>query len=208
MSKSRGTFITAGSYLKLGLNPEWLRYYYREARPHIGRGPQPRRLRGAGEQRSGRQIREHREPHRRLHSQAFRWLAQRFAGRPCLGRRPRRYRTARTGQRARRGAGGTRSQFDERTGPALLAVISSNAAPIGALYEAREYGKALRRIMALADLCNRYVDRLAPWDWPRISDATPPRSTSAARLRSTHSGCSRSTLNRFFPTSRATSSSS
>jgi methionyl-tRNA synthetase len=28
MSKSRGTFITAESYLRLGLTPEWLRYYY------------------------------------------------------------------------------------------------------------------------------------------------------------------------------------
>ena len=28
MSKSRGTFITAQSYLAHGLNPEWLRYYY------------------------------------------------------------------------------------------------------------------------------------------------------------------------------------
>ncbi|GLR13084.1 methionine--tRNA ligase [Chitinimonas prasina] len=28
MSKSRGTFITAKSYLDVGLNPEWLRYYY------------------------------------------------------------------------------------------------------------------------------------------------------------------------------------
>ena len=28
MSKSRGTFITAESYLSTGLNPEWLRYYY------------------------------------------------------------------------------------------------------------------------------------------------------------------------------------
>ncbi|ALQ51220.1 methionine--tRNA ligase [Nitrosomonas ureae] len=28
MSKSRGTFITAESYLRQGLNPEWLRYYY------------------------------------------------------------------------------------------------------------------------------------------------------------------------------------
>lgn len=28
MSKSRGTFITAENYLKLGMNPEWLRYYY------------------------------------------------------------------------------------------------------------------------------------------------------------------------------------
>ena len=28
MSKSRGTFITADSYLTSGMNPEWLRYYY------------------------------------------------------------------------------------------------------------------------------------------------------------------------------------
>jgi len=28
MSKSRGTFITAESFLQTGLNPEWLRYYY------------------------------------------------------------------------------------------------------------------------------------------------------------------------------------
>jgi methionyl-tRNA synthetase len=28
MSKSRGTFITAESYLRQGLDPEWLRYYY------------------------------------------------------------------------------------------------------------------------------------------------------------------------------------
>lgn len=28
MSKSRGTFITAENYMKQGLNPEWLRYYY------------------------------------------------------------------------------------------------------------------------------------------------------------------------------------
>ena len=28
MSKSRGTFITAESYIDQGLNPEWLRYYY------------------------------------------------------------------------------------------------------------------------------------------------------------------------------------
>src|SRR5689334_22867198 len=48
--------------------------------------------------------------------------------------------------------------------PQLLAIVSSSAEPIAALYEAREYGKALRRVMALADLCNRYVDRLAPWD--------------------------------------------
>jgi methionine--tRNA ligase beta chain len=48
--------------------------------------------------------------------------------------------------------------------PQLLAIVSSSAPQIAALYEAREYGKALRRVMALTDLTNRYVDRLAPWD--------------------------------------------
>ncbi|MEJ0004097.1 MAG: class I tRNA ligase family protein [Pararobbsia sp.] len=28
MSKSRGTFITAQSFVDVGLNPEWLRYYF------------------------------------------------------------------------------------------------------------------------------------------------------------------------------------
>jgi methionyl-tRNA synthetase len=48
--------------------------------------------------------------------------------------------------------------------PQLLAIVSSSAPQIASLYEAREYGKALRRVMALTDLTNRYVDRLAPWD--------------------------------------------
>ena len=44
MSKSRGTFITAESYLEQGLNPEWLRYYY-AAKLNVDDGrhrPQPR----------------------------------------------------------------------------------------------------------------------------------------------------------------------
>ncbi len=36
MSKSRGTFISARSYLDCGLNPEWLRYYFAsKLNPHI-----------------------------------------------------------------------------------------------------------------------------------------------------------------------------
>ncbi|MBF0460142.1 MAG: methionine--tRNA ligase [Magnetococcales bacterium] len=34
---------------------------------------------------------------------------------------------------------------------------------IAALYEAREYSKAMRAIMALADLANRYIEDHAPW---------------------------------------------
>jgi len=48
--------------------------------------------------------------------------------------------------------------------PELLGIIGASADHIAKFYDAREYGKALRRVMALTDLCNRYVDRLAPWD--------------------------------------------
>jgi methionyl-tRNA synthetase len=35
---------------------------------------------------------------------------------------------------------------------------------IAELYEAREFGKALREIMALADRVNEYVDAHKPWE--------------------------------------------
>jgi methionine--tRNA ligase beta chain len=65
--------------------------------------------------------------------------------------------------------------------PELLAVTVSSADEIAASYEAREFGKALRRVMALTDLCNRYVDRLAPWDLARDF------ATHSAQI---HVGCS------------------
>ena len=42
--------------------------------------------------------------------------------------------------------------------------FASKASAIAALYEAREFGKALREIMALADLANQFVDERKPWD--------------------------------------------
>ena len=45
----------------------------------------------------------------------------------------------------------------------LLQWIKSDSMEIADLYEQREFGKALRHIMELADKCNMYVDRLAPW---------------------------------------------
>jgi methionyl-tRNA synthetase len=41
---------------------------------------------------------------------------------------------------------------------------ASAAAEIGALYEAREFAKAVRRIMELADAANQYVDQCKPWE--------------------------------------------
>ena len=56
-----------------------------------------------------------------------------------------------------------------RGGAALIAApevanLREAATEIASLYDAREYGKALRRIMELADAVNAYVDREKPWD--------------------------------------------
>jgi len=50
------------------------------------------------------------------------------------------------------------------TGAALLAEIRGASDAIAALYEAREYSKATREIMLLADKVNAYVDQNKPWD--------------------------------------------
>jgi methionyl-tRNA synthetase len=53
----------------------------------------------------------------------------------------------------------------ERIGESDLSARMSAAAPvIAGYYESREYGKALREIMALADLANQYVDEHKPWE--------------------------------------------
>ncbi len=46
---------------------------------------------------------------------------------------------------------------------ALFDSAFAAATEVKALYEAREYGKAVRTIMALADQANLYVDQKAPW---------------------------------------------
>jgi methionyl-tRNA synthetase len=42
--------------------------------------------------------------------------------------------------------------------------FSTAGAEIAACYEGREFGKAIRRIMALADLANQFVDANKPWE--------------------------------------------
>jgi methionyl-tRNA synthetase len=46
----------------------------------------------------------------------------------------------------------------------LLRQCREKAAEIAALYDQREFGKALREVMALADLANQYVDEEKPWE--------------------------------------------
>jgi len=49
-------------------------------------------------------------------------------------------------------------------GSALLETLRAQKDAIAELYEEREFGKALRDIMALADKVNEYVDQHKPWD--------------------------------------------
>jgi methionyl-tRNA synthetase len=46
----------------------------------------------------------------------------------------------------------------------LLPQFREKAAEVAALYDQREFGKALREVMALADLANQYVDEEKPWE--------------------------------------------
>ncbi len=49
-------------------------------------------------------------------------------------------------------------------GRALLDGLRAHAGTIAELYETREFGKALREIMMLADRVNEYVDQNKPWE--------------------------------------------
>lgn len=135
MSKSRGTFITAESYLKLGLNPEWLRYYYAA------------KLNGTMEDIDlnledfvarvnsdlvGKYI--------NIASRCAGFISKRFDG--------------------KLGDPGIRKEEDE----ILLAPLTGRVQGITNFYEAREYGKVIREIMFLADLVNQFVDKYQPWD--------------------------------------------
>lgn len=51
----------------------------------------------------------------------------------------------------------------ELADPALYKTFTDAAESIGEAWTSREFGRAIREIMALADVANRYVDEQAPW---------------------------------------------
>jgi methionyl-tRNA synthetase len=56
-------------------------------------------------------------------------------------------------------------------GSALLETLRAQRGAIETLYEEREYGKALREVMALADKVNEYVDLHKPWELAKKAGA-------------------------------------
>ena len=54
-------------------------------------------------------------------------------------------------------------------GRLLVDGLRAQAEPVAALYEEREFGKALREVMLLADRVNGYVDKHKPWELAKES---------------------------------------
>jgi methionyl-tRNA synthetase len=54
-------------------------------------------------------------------------------------------------------------------GRSLLDGLRAHAPPLAQLYEDREFGKALREVMLLADRVNEYVDQHKPWELSKQS---------------------------------------
>ncbi|MEY4748389.1 MAG: hypothetical protein RIQ60_603 [Pseudomonadota bacterium] len=72
---------------------------------------------------------------------------------------------------ASRAAGFIAKRFDGRLaaelgaeGSALVGSLRAHADAVARLYDTREFGKAVREIMALADQVNAYVDQHKPWE--------------------------------------------
>ena len=129
MSKSRGTFITAESYLTTGLNPEWLRYYYAA------------KLNSTMEDID-------------LNLEDF--VAR--VNSDLVGKYV---------NIASRCAGFIGKKFDGRlaaTDAEWLKPLRDASASIAQAYEEREFGRALREVMALADVANVFVNDKKPWE--------------------------------------------
>ena len=55
------------------------------------------------------------------------------------------------------------------SGAALLATMQSKVPEIAQMYEAREFGRAQREIMLMADKVNEYVDQNKPWELAKLA---------------------------------------
>jgi methionyl-tRNA synthetase len=69
-------------------------------------------------------------------------------------------------------------------GRVLLDGLRAHAATVRELYETREFGKALREVMLLADRVNEYVDQHKPWELARQA------GDDAAKSAALHDVCS------------------
>ena len=131
MSKSRGTFITAHSYIDQKLNPEWLRYYF------AGKSNGTMEdvdlnlddmIAKVNAELVGKFV--------NIASRCAGFVAKRFGGRLAASD------TAAT------------MEFE----------AAHRAGIVAQAFDERDYGRALREIMHLADTANQYVNDNKPWE--------------------------------------------
>jgi methionyl-tRNA synthetase len=141
MSKSRGTGISPLRYLDLGMNPEWLRYYIA-----FKLNSKVEDLDFTGEDFVARVNSDLIGKYVNIASRCAGFIAKKFDGKL---------------------AGALSPSAQDWIRRALTVthdgVVSERQASIAAHFEAREYGKALREIMEIADITNQYVDENKPW---------------------------------------------
>ena len=137
MSKSRGTFITAHSYIEAGMNPEWLRYYF-AAKLNASMEDLDLNLDDFIARTNSDLVGKYVN----IASRAAGFLVKRFEGRV----------------------------LDAAMSHELLQNIRAAQTNIGALYESREFGKAMRAIMEQADAVNVFIDANKPWELAKHDD--------------------------------------
>ena len=135
MSKSRGTFITAESYIQTKMNPEWLRYYF-AAKLNASMEDLDLNLDDfvarVNSDLVGKYV--------NIASRASGFLSKRFTGKVN----------------------------DTAMNDSLLVQLRAAQKTIAEFYEAREYGKAMREIMAQTDAVNVFIDENKPWELARL----------------------------------------
>jgi len=145
MSKSRGTFITAESYLKQGLNPEYLRYYFAA------------KINGTMED---------------IDLSLEDFMAR--VNSDLIGKYV---------NIASRTAGFITKHFDGQlsavSNTGAIQALKESAPTIAKAYEERDFGRALREIMRLADHANADIAEAAPWANAKKDD---PGSRAALHL--------------------------
>ncbi|SEN22662.1 methionyl-tRNA synthetase [Duganella sp. CF517] len=138
MSKSRGTGISPLRYLNLGMNPEWLRYYIA-----FKLNSKVEDLDFTGEDFVARVNSDLIGKYVNIASRCAGFIAKKFDGKLAA------------------------SLSDGAQGWIKRALVTADGverqASIAANFEAREFGKALREIMEIADITNQYVDENKPW---------------------------------------------
>lgn len=141
MSKSRGTFITARSYLDHIKNPEYLRYYYaaklNSTMEDIDLNLEDFVAR-VNSDLVGKYI--------NIASRTAGFINKQFDGRICDTH-----------------LAGTFTKLPHERQALVIQQLTREANVIHRFYEHRQYGKAIMQIMKLADIANAYVAEQAPW---------------------------------------------